>query len=127
MKSELRFRSDVVPKIGEGGGGMQHFGRIFLSQLNTKVLKILSVPIPITIPFNRGVIPAIFPGSRPNRDRGKKNPEYSGFPIPAISGSGKSRLFSRPNRGGAGGDSGISGVLLNGITHNAVDARSSNL
>ncbi len=36
-----------------------------------------------------------------------QNPEY--FPDTAQSGSGESRLFSRPNRGGAGRDSGISG------------------
>ncbi len=41
----------------------------------------------------------IFSRSRPNWDRGKI-PNI--FPIPAQSGSGKSRLFSRPNRGGTG-------------------------
>ena len=66
---------------------------------------------------NRGKIPAIspipaksgfpdfrVPKSRPNRDRGKI-PII--FPIPVQSGSGKSRLFSRPNRGGTGRGFGV--------------------
>ncbi len=86
------------------------------------------VPIPILIPVNEAQIPAIFPipaksgfpefpGSRPNRDRGKI-PNI--FPIPAQSGSGKSRLFSRrPNRDGAGPGFGDFGVwpLVNWIAN----------
>ncbi len=63
------------------------------------------------IPAKSGFPISRIPGSRPNRDRGKI-PII--FPIPAQSGSGKSRLFSRPrpNRGGTGRGFGDFGVWL---------------
>ena len=80
------------------------------------------VPIPILIPVNRGANPGYFPDpgqigiprfpeipAEWDRD---ENPEY--FPDTAQSGSGESRLFSRPNRDGAGRGFGDFGVWLRG-------------
>ncbi len=66
--------------------------------------------IPI-LPIPANGIPR-FPGSFPEipaRSIGNRGKIPNIFPIPAQSGSGKSRLFPRPDRGGTGRESGISG------------------
>jgi hypothetical protein len=85
----------------------------FLDDQNESEILKSWVPIPILIPVNRGANPGYFP------DSGQIGlPRFPGIPaesgwgkIPNIFpiGIGKIRLFSRPNRDGAGSGSGISG------------------
>ena len=105
MKSELRFRSDVVPK-----GGTQHFWTTVPKLDHSKVKS--WVPIPILIPVNRGANPGYFPDPGqigiprfpgiPAESGSGQNPEY--FPDPGPIGIGKiPAIFpAKSGRDGAG-------------------------